>query len=190
MATKKSAKSLSATEQQALLSTLKARFEKFPKRHPGIPWAKVEARLLAATEALWSLRQMEETGGEPDVVALEGGGTGYTFIDCASETPKGRRSICYDQEALDSRKENKPAHSAVGLAEEMGVEVLSEDEYRALQRVGPFDQKTSSWVKTPPAIRKLDGAIFCDYRYGTTFMYHNGAESYYGARSFRGLLRV
>ncbi len=181
---------LSETERTELLKTLKARFEKNPQRHAGINWEDVQARLLAETseEKLWSLNEMEETGGEPDVVGFDAGE--YLFYDCSAESPKGRRSLCYDRAALDARKEYKPENSAVDLANTMGIELLNESEYRELQKLGTFDTKTSSWVKTPEEIRKLGGAVFCDRRYNTVFLYHNGADSYYAARGFRGKLRV
>lgn len=172
------------------MATLKARFEKNTHRHQGLEWAKVQARLEAAPHKLWSLAQMEDTGGEPDVVGHDAKTGEFLFYDCAAESPKGRRSICYDHEALEKRKENKPAHSAVQMAADMGVNLLTEDEYRQLQQLGAFDLKTSSWVQTPAAVRKLGGALFCDRRYDTVFTYHNGAESYYAARGFRGYLRV
>jgi len=186
----KTNKALTAEQQAELISVLKGRFEKNMKRHAGTEWAKVLARLQAKSELLWSLQEMERTGGEPDVIGEDSGSGGYVFCDCAAESPKGRRSICYDREALESRKENKPADSAVGMATAMGIEVITEEQYRALQTIGDFDLKTSSWVKTPAAIRKLGGALFCDRRYDTVFVYHNGAESYYAARAFRGMLRV
>jgi len=173
-----------------LLSTLKSRFEKNMGRHKGLEWAKVQDRLLANPEKLTSLHEMEKTGGEPDVVGYDKKTGEFVFFDCAEESPKGRRSICYDREALESRKENKPKDSAVGMATSMGIELLSEDQYRDLQKFGEFDLKTSSWIKTPPEIRQLDGALFCDRRYNHVFVYHNGAESYYAARGFRGSLRV
>lgn len=173
-----------------LLATLKARFEKNRRRHENLDWAKVEERLEAHPEKLRSLQKMEETGGEPDVVGYDEKSGEVLFYDCAAESPKGRRSICYDRKALDARKENKPKDSAVGMAAAMGIELLTEEQYRELQELGAFDTKTSSWVLTPPAIRKLGGAIFCDRRYDTVFVYHNGAESYYAARGFRGSLRV
>ncbi|HET8635245.1 MAG TPA: DUF4256 domain-containing protein [Acidobacteriaceae bacterium] len=169
---------------------LKARFEKNKNRHKGLEWAKVRARLEANPEKLWSLSEMEKTGGEPDVVGLDKKTGEYIFYDCSAESPKGRRSVCYDREALDARKEFKPKNSAVEMAAEMGIELLTEEQYRELQQLGKFDTKTSSWVRTPPAIRKLGGAVFCDRRYDTVFLYHNGAESYYAARGFRGSLRV
>lgn len=183
-------KDLSPEQREALFSILKARFEKNKTRHPNLDWAPIQAKLEANPEKLWSLEEMESTGGEPDVVAQDPNTGEYIFYDCAAESPKGRRSICYDHEALESRKEHKPENSAVEMASDMGIELLSEEEYRALQELGNFDLKTSSWVKTPEAIRKLGGAIFCDRRYNHVFTYHNGAESYYGARGFRGVLRV
>lgn len=183
-------KELSPNQREELLNTLKARFEKNKDRHKGIEWAKVKAKLEAHAEKLWSLQVMEETGGEPDVVAYDEKTGEYTFYDCAAESPKGRRSLCYDNAAWESRKEHKPADSAIEMATAMGIEMLTEAQYRALQQLGNFDTKTSSWVKTPEAIRKLGGAIFCDRRYDTVFVYHNGAESYYAGRAFRGALRV
>ena len=183
-------KELSPNQREELLNTLKARFEKNKDRHKGIEWAKVQAKLEAHAEKLWSLQIMEETGGEPDVVAYDEKTGEYTFYDCAAESPKGRRSLCYDKAAWESRKEHKPADSAIEMATAMGIEMLTEAQYRALQQFGNFDTKTSSWVKTPEAIRKLGGAIFCDRRYDTVFVYHNGAESYYAARGFRGSLKV
>lgn len=183
-------KELSAKQREALLNVLKARFEKNTDRHKGIAWAAVQARLEANGGKLWSLHEMEETGGEPDVVDHDKKTGEYIFYDCAPESPKGRRSICYDREALEARKENKPKNNAVDMAAAMGVELLSEEQYRELQQLGHFDAKTSSWIKTPAAIRKHGGAIFCDYRYGHIFVYHNGAGSYYAARGFRGALRV
>lgn len=185
-----SKKTLSSAQQGELLGVLKARFEKHKSRHKALKWADVEARLQANPAKLWSLNEMERTGGEPDVVGADKKTGEYLFYDCAAETPKGRRSICYDHQALQSRKEHKPKDSAVGMAADMGIDLLNEEQYRELQELGTFDAKTSSWVKTPPEIRKLGGALFCDYRYGTVFLYHNGAESYYGARAFRGALRV
>ena len=181
---------LSPEQRSTLLATLKIRFEKNRNRHKGLEWANVMAKLEADPEKLWTLNEMETTGGEPDVVAYDKKTDEYIFYDCSPESPKGRRSVCYDREALEARKEHKPADNAVDMATEMGIELLSEEEYRALQQLGTFDTKTSSWVKTPAAIRKLGGAVFCDYRYGTVFLYHNGAESYYAARGFRGALRV
>lgn len=183
-------KKLSAGERDGILKILKARFEKNMSRHKGIEWAKVQTRLEANPGKFWSLSEMEESGGEPDVIGHDKKSGEYIFYDCSAETPKGRRSICYDHEALESRKEHKPDNSAVQMATDMGVELLTEQEYRELQQLGSFDSKTSSWVKTPAAIRKLGGAIFCDYRFGTVFVYHNGAESYYAGRGFRGSLRV
>lgn len=170
--------------------TLRARFEKNMNRHKGLGWAEVQARLEANTGKLWPLHRMESTGGEPDVVGYDKKTGEYLFYDCAAESPKGRRSICYDHEALESRKEHKPENSAMGMAADMGIDILTEGEYRDLQELGQFDTKTSSWIKTPADIRKLGGAIFCDRRYNTVFVYHNGAESYYAARGFRGVLRV
>ena len=183
-------KKLSPVQQEALFDLLKARFEKNPQRHKGITWADVQARLEAHPAKLWSLHQMEETGGEPDVVGQDKATGEYLFYDCSAETPKGRRSICYDREALDARKEHKPADSAMDMAAAMGIELLTEEEYRALQALGTFDAKTSSWLKTPDAVRELGGALFGDYRFGRVFVYHNGASSYYSARGFRGALKV
>lgn len=185
-----SKKKLSANESTELLKTLKARFEKNMNRHKGIEWSKVEARLVAKPEKMWSLEEMDITGGEPDVVGVDKKTGEYIFYDCSPETPKDRRSFCYDEAALKSRKEHKPKNSAAGMAKEMGVELLTEEEYRELQKLGPFDTKTSSWLATPAEIRKLGGAIFGDYRFGRVFVYHNGAESYYAGRAFRGSLRV
>lgn len=182
--------SLSKKQRDDLLATLKARFEKNMDRHKGIDWAKLQARLEANAEKLWSVSEMERTGGEPDVVGHDKKTGEYVFYDCSAESPAGRRSFCYDPEALASRKEAKPKNSAVGLAGAMGVELLTEEQYRELQKLGSFDLKTSSWVKTPPDIRKLGGAIFCDRRYNTVFTYHNGAESYYAARGFRASLKL
>lgn len=187
---KNSKNKLSADQQQELLKTLRVRFEKNMKRHKGIDWAKVQTRLEAHPAKLWSLEEMEISGGEPDVVGQDKKTGEFIFTDCSEESPKGRRSLCYDHEALNSRKEHKPKDSAMGMAADMGIEILSEEEYRQLQELGEFDLKTSSWVNTPPAIRKLKGALFCDRRYDTVFVYHNGAESYYAARGFRGLLKV
>lgn len=181
---------LSTEQREELLQTLKARFEKNMNRHPGLEWADVQAKLEANPEKLWSLHEMEETGGEPDVVGHDGKTGEYLFYDCSAESPKGRRSVCYDREALESRKEHKPKNSAVEMAAAMGIELLTEEQYRELQQLGNFDMKTSSWVITPERIRKLGGALFCDRRYDTVFVYHNGAESYYAARGFRGSLRV
>jgi hypothetical protein len=183
-------KELSTEQQDQLLAILKTRFEKNSNRHKGFDWAKVEAKLKSNTNTLWSLNEMERSGGEPHVISYDKKTNEYIFCDCSGESPAGRRSICYDREALESRKENKPKDSAVGMAEAMGIELLTEEQYKAFQKVGKFDTKTSSWVKTPAAIRKLGGAIFCDFRYGQVFTYHNGAESYYAARGFRGLLSV
>lgn len=183
-------KKLLAEERDELLSILKGRFEKNMNRHKSIKWADVQARLQANAGKLWSLHEMETTGGEPDVVGYDKKTGEYIFYDCSAESPKGRRSICYDHEALESRKEHKPKDSAMNMAADMGIELLTEDQYRELQKVGNFDTKTSSWLKTPSDIRKLGGAIFGDFRYGNIFVYHNGAESYYGARGFRGSLRV
>lgn len=182
------AKKLSAEESSALISILKIRFEKNKNRHSAIEWNNVQSKLEANPEKLWSLYEMEKTGGEPDVVGFENGA--YIFYDCSPESPKDRRSLCYDRAALDSRKENKPKDSVLDMAAAMGIELLTEEEYRELQLLGNFDLKTSSWVKTPAAIRKLGGALFCDRRYDTVFLYHNGAESYYAARAFRGSLSV
>lgn len=181
---------LSAEQRSALLSTLQARFEKNKNRHKGLEWAKVQARLEADPGKLWSLDEMEITGGEPDVVGYDKKTGEYIFYDCSAESPKDRRSLCYDREALESRKEHKPKNSAVDMAAAMGIELLTEEQYRGLQELGEFDLKTSSWVLTPAAIRKRGGALFCDRRYGQVFLYHNGAESYYAARAFRGSLRV
>lgn len=183
-------KELSLKQSEELLNVLKSRFEKNIKRHKGLEWNKVQARLEANPEKLWSLNEMERTGGEPDVVGYDKRTGEYIFYDCSAESPAGRRSFCYDREALDSRKEHKPKNSALDMANDMGIEILSEPEYRELQQLGNFDTKTSSWVKTPDDIRKLGGAVFCDRRYNTVFTYHNGAESYYAARGFRGLLRI
>ena len=194
---KSNKKELSPEQGEKLLSTLKLRFDKNMKRHKGVKWSDVEAKLNATLsgknanpEKLWSLNEMETTGGEPDVVAYDKKTDEYIFYDCSSESPAGRRSVCYDGEALASRKENKPKNSAMEMASAMGIEILTEEQYRELQKLGEFDTKTSSWVQTPAAIRKLGGAIFCDRRYNTVFLYHNGAESYYAARGFRGLLKL
>ncbi len=183
-------KKLSPKEHEELLKILKVRFEKNKDRHKGIEWTKVQAKLEANPEKLWSLDEMELTGGEPDVVGHDKKTGEYIFYDCSAESPKDRRSICYDRKALDSRKEHKPKNSAMDMAAEMGIEILTEEQYRELQQLGNFDMKTSSWIITPAAIRKLGGALFCDRRYDTVFLYHNGAESYYAARGFRGSLRV
>jgi len=181
---------LSPEQQEELLKALKARFEKNRKRHEDLEWSEVRARLEAKAEKLWSLHEMERTGGEPDVVGHDKKTGEFVFYDCSAESPKGRRSLCYDRAALDARKENKPQDSAMDVATAMGIELLTEDQYRELQKLGELDTKTSSWVKTPPEIRKLGGALFCDRRYDTVFLYHNGADSYYAARGFRGSLRV
>jgi hypothetical protein len=181
---------MKAKQREELLQALKTRFEKNMNRHNGLEWAKVQAKLEANTEKLWSLNEMERTGGEPDVVGYDQKTGEYIFYDCSAESPKGRRSVCYDREGLESRKEHKPENNAIDMAAAMGIEILTEEQYRELQKLGNFDAKTSSWVKTPSAIRKLGGAIFADFRYGDVFVYHNGAESYYGARGFRGSLRV
>src|SRR5687768_9409719 len=186
----KTTNKLSPEQRDELLKTLKARFEKNMNRHKGLEWAKAEAKLEDNTKKLWSLNEMEITGGEPDVVGYDKNTGEYIFYDCSAESPKGRRSVCYDHEALASRKEHKPENSATEMAADMGIEVLTEEQYRELQQLGKFDTKTSSWIKTPADIRKLGGAIFADYRYGKVFVYHNGAESYYAARGFRGSLRV
>jgi len=183
-------KKLSSQQREELLNTLKARFEKNMNRHKGVEWAKVQARLEADAKKLWSLNEMERTGGEPDVVGYDKKTGEYVFYDCSAESPKGRRSICYDREALEARKEHKPANSAVAMATDMGIELLTEEQYRELQQLGNFDLKTSSWVTTPADIRKLGGALYCDRRYNHVFLYHNGAESYYAVRGFRGSLRV
>lgn len=181
---------MKAQQRDALLSTLKNRFEKNMKRHKGLAWADVQAKLEASAKKLDALEAMEASGGEPDVVGHDKKTGEYIFFDCAAESPQGRRSVCYDREALDSRKENKPGNSAIDMATEMGIELLTEEQYRELQTLGVFDAKTSSWINTPAAIRKLGGALFCDRRYDTVFVYHNGAPSYYAARGFRGVLRV
>ncbi|HZM89761.1 MAG TPA: DUF4256 domain-containing protein [Blastocatellia bacterium] len=186
----KRAKDIKANQREELFRTLKDRFEKNVNRHKGLEWAQVQAKLEANTEKLWSLNEMESTGGEPDVVGQDKKTGEYIFYDCSAESPKGRRSLCYDGEALESRKEHKPKNSAMDMAAAMGVELLTEEQYRELQQLGDFDTKTSSWVKTPSDIRKLGGALFCDRRYDHVFLSHNGAESYYAARGFRGLLRV
>jgi hypothetical protein len=181
---------VSKKQRDELLRALKARFEKNMGRHKGLEWAQVQVKLEVTTEKLWSLHEMERTGGEPDVVGHDKKAGEYIFYDCSAESPKGRRSLCYDREALESRKENKPEDNAMDMATAIGIELLTEEQYRALQKLGNFDTKTSSWVKTPSDIRKLGGALFCDRRYDTVFVYHNGAESYYAARGFRGSLRV
>jgi hypothetical protein len=182
-------KALSPMQREQLLRGLKARFEKNMNRHKGLGWAEVQVKLEAKAEKLWSLNEMERTGGEPDVVGHDKKTGEYVFYDCSAESPKGRRSLCYDREALKSRKENKPKDNAMDMAAALGIELLTEEQYRELQRLGTFDAKTSSWVKTPSAIRKLGGALFCDRRFDTVFVYHNGAESYYAGRAFRGSLR-
>jgi len=181
---------LSSEQRAELIRILKARFEKNMNIHKDLGWASIQAKLETNDEKLWSLNEMERTGGEPDVVGRDKKTGEYIFYDCSAESPKGRRNLCYDREALESRKENKPENSAIGMAAEMGIDLLTEEEYRELQKLGEFDTKTSSWVKTPVSIRKLGGAIFCDRRYDTVFVYHNGAESYYASRGFRGSLRV
>ena len=183
-------KKLSPEHREELLSELKARFEENMNRHKGLAWAKVQAKLEANTKELWSLSETERTGGEPDVVGFDKKTGEYIFYDCSSESPKGRRSLCYDRQALDERKEHKPKNNAIDMAAAMGIELLTEEQYRELQKLGNFDTKTSSWITTPSEIRKLGGAIFADYRFGRVFVYHNGAESYYAARAFRGSLRV
>ncbi|MFN0255482.1 DUF4256 domain-containing protein [Pedobacter ureilyticus] len=181
---------LSVQQREELLSILKIRFEKNMKRHEGMDWNKVQEKLEAKPEKLWSLNEMDITGGEPDVVGYDEKTGEFLFYDCSAESPKGRRSVCFDHEALEARKEHKPNDSAVNMATEMGIEILTEGEYRSLQKLGEFDLKTSSWIQTPASIRQLDGALFCDRRYNTVFVYHNGAQSYYAARAFRGSLRV
>ncbi len=181
---------LSTKQREELLQTLRTRFEKNKHRHKGLDWGKVQVKLESSPEKLWSLQEMERTGGEPDVIGQDKKTSEYIFYDCSAESPKDRRSICYDREALDSRKENKPKNSALDMASAMGIELLTEDQYRELQKLGEFDMKTSSWIKTPSNIRELGGALFCDRRYDTVFVYHNGAESYYAARGFRGSLKV
>jgi hypothetical protein len=190
MAKKTASKNLSAEQQEELLLALEVRFEKNMKRHKGLDWSKVYARLKGDAEKLRSLNEMETTGGEPDVVDYDKKTGDYIFYDCSPETPAGRRSLCYDRDALESRKENKPKNSALDMATSMGIEILTEQQYRQLQELGEFDLKTSSWVETPSDVRELGGALFCDRRYNKVFLYHNGAESYYAARGFRGLLRV
>ena len=183
-------KELSPEQREELLRALKARFEKNMNRHKVFEWAKVQAKLEANTEKLWSLNEMERTGGEPDVVSFDKKMGEYIFYDCSAESPKGRRKVCYDREGLEARKSNKPKNNTIDMAAAMGIELLTEEQYRKLQKLGNFDTKTSSWVKTPADIRKLGGALFCDRRYDTVFVFHNGADSYYGARGFRGSLRV
>ncbi len=183
-------KTLPKNQRAELLRTLKARFEKNMKRHQGLAWPDVLAKLEASADKLWSLNEMERTGGEPDVIGLDKKSSEYIFCDCSAESPAGRRSLCFDREAWQSRKEARPENNAIDMAAAMGIEMLSEEQYRQLQTLGKFDAKTSSWIQTPPAIRKLGGALFADYRYDTVFVYHNGAQSYYAARAFRGLLKV
>ncbi|TXC92847.1 DUF4256 domain-containing protein [Metabacillus litoralis] len=183
-------KEISLQQREELLSALKARFEKNMHRHKELEWTKIQSKLEANTDKLWSLNEMESTGGEPDVVGYDKKMDEYIFYDCSTESPKGRRSVCYDRKALDSRKKHKPENSAMDMASAMGIELLNEDQYRELQKLEAFDLKTSSWVQTPSDIRERGGALFCDYRYGHVFVYHNGADSYYGARGFRGLLKV
>jgi hypothetical protein len=187
---KSTKKELSAEQREELLEVLSARFEKNVNRHKGLEWAKVQAKLEAKPEKLWSLGEMETTGGEPDVVGHDKKTGEYIFYDCSAESPKDRRSLCYDRAALEARKENKPKNNALDMAAAIGIELLTEEQYRELQTLGKFDTKTSSWVQTPGDIRKLGGALFCDFRYGHVFVYHNGADSYYAARGFRGSLRV
>lgn len=181
-------KGLTADQMEALINMLKTRFDKFPKRHQGLEWAAIQAKLEANSEKLWSLQEMERTGGEPDVVGAENGE--YIFMDCSAESPNGRRSLCYDRAGWESRRDFRPENTAIDRAAEMGIELLTEEQYRELQKLGSFDAKTSSWLKTPPEVRKLGGAIFGDFRFGKVFVYHNGAQSYYGGRGFRGLLKV
>lgn len=183
-------KQLSSEQREEIFSALKGRFEKNMNRHEGLEWTKVQAKLEGNAEKLWSLFEMERTGGEPDVVSYDEKTGQYVFYDCSAESPAGRRSVCYDREALEARKKHKPENSALVMAAEMGIEILTEEQYRELQKLGSFDTKTSSWVKTPADIRKLGGALFCDRRYDTVFVYHNGADSYYAARGFRGSLTV
>ncbi|RHW41610.1 DUF4256 domain-containing protein [Neobacillus notoginsengisoli] len=183
-------KELSLEQREEIIELLKTRFEKNMQRHEGLEWANVQAKLDADPEKQWGLSEMERTGGEPDVIGYDREKDEYIFYDCSAESPKGRRSVCYDREALESRKKHKPENSAMDMAADMGIEILTEEQYRELQKLGNFDMKTSSWVKTPDNIRKLGGAIFCDRRYDTVFVYHNGADSYYAARGFRGSLRV
>ncbi|MGG0643545.1 DUF4256 domain-containing protein [Sporosarcina gallistercoris] len=183
-------KELPVEQCEELLSTLKTRFEDNMHRHPDLKWTNIQAKLDANPEKIWSLNEMERTGGEPDVVGYDEETDVYSFYDCSAESPSGRRSVCYDPEALESRKKNKPAHSAMGMAAEMGIELLDEEQYRSLQQLENFDKKTSSWIKTPQSIRGLGGGLFCDFRYATVFVYHNGVESYYAARGFRGLLKI
>lgn len=186
----KNKRACTPAQVEELSLVLKARFEKNKNRHEGLEWAKIQAKLTAKPEKIWSLLEMESTGGEPDVIAYDQNTDTYLFVDCAAESPKGRRSICYDRDALDARKEFKPENNAIDMAADMGIELLTEEQYRALQQKGNFDAKTSSWIKTPEEIRKLGGAIFADFRYNQVFVYHNGASSYYAARAFRGALSV
>jgi Protein of unknown function (DUF4256) len=190
MKSSKTKKTLLVEQRNELLEKLEARFEKNIHRHQGLAWAVVQAKLDSNPEKCWSLHEMDRTGGEPDVVGFDQATGEFTFYDCSAETPKGRTSVCYDREGLASRKEHKPENNAIGMAAAMGIEMLTEEQYRELQKLGSFDTKTSSWVKTPADIRKLGGALFCDRRYGHVFVYHNGAQSYYAARAFRGSLRV
>lgn len=183
-------KELPVEQCEELLSVLKTRFEDNMHRHPDLKWSNIQTKLDANPEKLWSLNEMERTGGEPDVVGYDEETDVYSFYDCSAESPSGRRSVCYDPEALESRKKNKPAHSAIGMAREMGIELLDEEQYRSLQQLENFDKKTSSWIQTPQTIRELGGGLFCDFRYATVFVYHNGVESYYAARGFRGVLNV
>lgn len=190
MSKSKSKKELAPEQRKELIATLKTRFEKNPSRHKGLEWAKIQAKLEANADRLWSISEMERTGGEPDVVGHDKKTDQYIVYDCSAESPKGRRSVCYDGEALESRKEFKPENNAVDMAAAMGIELLTEEEYRELQKLGKFDLKTSSWLKTPADIRKLGGALFADFRYGHVFVYHNGAPSYYAVRGFRGSIRI
>jgi hypothetical protein len=190
MKTAEGKRTLSPKERRELLEVLRARFERHPDRHKGLEWPKVQARLEADPEKLWSLKEMEKTGGEPDVVGLDKKSGEYIFFDCSPESPKGRAGVCYDREGLESRKEHRPKNNAIDMAAAMGVELLTEDQYRDLQQLGEFDTKTTTWLRTPPEIRKLGGAIFGDRRYGRVFIYHNGAQSYYSARGFRAVVRV
>jgi len=190
MAAAKVQRKLSATQAEALLQTLKSRFDRFPHRHSDLKWSSILKRLETAGDKLWSLNEMEQTGGEPDVIGQDGTSGEYLFVDCSPESPKGRRSLCYDQQARLSRKDHPPQNSAIEFASSMKIEILSEETYRQLQTLGEFDQKTSSWILTPQEIRSLDGALFCDRRYDHVFVYHNGAQSYYAARGFRGQLKV
>lgn len=183
-------KELSSDQREELLGALKARFEKNMNRHKGLEWAKIQAKLEANPEKLWALNEMDTTGGEPDVVGFDKSSSEYIFYDCSAESPKGRRSVCYDREGQESRKEHRPENNAVDMADRMGIELLTEEQYRELQKLGNFDTKTSSWIETPSDIRKLGGALYCDRRYNNVFVYHNGAQSYYAVRAFRGSLRV